>query len=147
MSIKMDITEIKSELNRLSKFEIAKKCLDWGQEMLVRDIRHNAPNDTGEYSKSWKKKKPSSDKFIVETNMGQLLMWLEWTGTKPHEIVPVRAKALHWINDAGQDVFAKRVWHPGTTAEPHITPALKRFYPKWKDYIFTQISQEYGWID
>ena len=146
MSISMNITEIKTELTRLSKFDMAKKMLDWGQEMITRDIRLNAPNDTGEYSKSWKKSKPTKEKFTVTTNMGQLYLWLEFTGTKPHEIKPIRAKALHWINDAGQDVFAKKVWHPGTTAEPHVQPALKKFYPKWRDYIFKEIKREYGWI-
>lgn len=34
-------------------------------------------------------------------------------GTKAHEIKPWRAKALHLKNAAGEDVFAKRVFHPG----------------------------------
>lgn len=35
-------------------------------------------------------------------------------GTPPHVIVPVNAKALHWKGPNGEDVFAKRVNHPGT---------------------------------
>lgn len=34
-------------------------------------------------------------------------------GTKPHVIEPKTAKALHFKSD-GQDVFTKRVKHPGT---------------------------------
>ena len=34
-------------------------------------------------------------------------------GTKPHVIEPKTAKALHFKSD-GEDVFAKRVKHPGT---------------------------------
>ena len=43
-------------------------------------------------------------------------------GTKPHEIRPVKAKALHFTAGDGE-VFAKMVWHPGTNAQPYMRPA------------------------
>ena len=52
-----------------------------------------------------------------------LLRILEY-GSKPHEIRPVKAQALHFIGDTGQSVFAQVVHHPGT--EPYAMVALTR---------------------
>lgn len=51
-------------------------------------------------------------------------------GTAPHEIRPVKAKALRWFTPVGRvapglgmgktAVFAKRVFHPGTPANPFV---------------------------
>lgn len=40
-------------------------------------------------------------------------------GSRPHKIVPRKAKALKF-NVGGRTIFAKSVWHPGTTANPFI---------------------------
>lgn len=40
-------------------------------------------------------------------------------GTKPHTIVPVNKKALRWVSGS-QFVFAKKVNHPGTRADPYL---------------------------
>lgn len=43
-------------------------------------------------------------------------------GTRPHEIAPVYASALHFIGSGGEDVFTQHVNHPGTDPNPfHIT--------------------------
>lgn len=57
-------------------------------------------------------------------------------GTRPHEIVPKRRKALRWAAGnarlsgsprAGGSVrFAKRVQHPGTRAKPFMVPGAKK---------------------
>lgn len=57
-------------------------------------------------------------------------------GTKPHDIVPRRAKALAWggARTLGGRVkagsapthFAKRVHHPGTKAEPYLFPSFRK---------------------
>ena len=56
-------------------------------------------------------------------------------GTRAHEIVPVRRKALAWGGDrrlsgslrtgAKPDHFARRVHHPGTRAKPYLVPGAK----------------------
>lgn len=83
-------------------------------------------------------------------------------GTKPHVIVPRRAKALRWIGQAGSRVtdrkalfvsartgrlttskanaraqFAKRVNHPGTKAQPYMRPA----YKQWKTWYLANIPR------
>lgn len=46
-------------------------------------------------------------------------------GTGPHEITPKSAKLLHWKDDKGEH-FAKKVYHPGTKANPFVTRAAKK---------------------
>ncbi|GAA0403062.1 hypothetical protein GCM10009530_63810 [Microbispora corallina] len=45
-------------------------------------------------------------------------------GTKPHIIRPRNAKALHWVDEHGDDVFARLVHHPGTAPQPYMRPAF-----------------------
>jgi hypothetical protein len=43
-------------------------------------------------------------------------VWLD-SGTRPHEILPVRARYLRFIASDGALVFTKRVMHPGTKGD------------------------------
>lgn len=40
------------------------------------------------------------------------------TGTRPHDIYPVRARALRFVTRGGGVVYAQHVSHPGTRAYP-----------------------------
>lgn len=46
-------------------------------------------------------------------------------GTRPHEIVPRRARALRWYGPDGAPIFARRVSHPGTAATYWLSRALE----------------------
>lgn len=59
-------------------------------------------------------------------------------GTKAHDITPKKAQSLAWPADAsgrrlsgrrrtnsGRLIFAKKVHHPGTRAQPYLVPAAK----------------------
>lgn len=46
-------------------------------------------------------------------------------GTKPHPIVPRSRKVLRF-KVGGREVFAKRVNHPGTRAQPFMRPGIER---------------------
>lgn len=46
-------------------------------------------------------------------------------GTGPHVIVPRRRKALRFIGNSGQVVFARRVRHPGTAPNDFLRDALR----------------------
>ena len=46
-------------------------------------------------------------------------------GTRAHEIRPVRAKALRFMM-GGKVIFARRVWHPGTRAQPFVKITVDR---------------------
>lgn len=47
-------------------------------------------------------------------------------GTPPHEIRPKEKKALHWMGESGEDVFATLVHHPGTKANPYHKRVVAR---------------------
>lgn len=46
-------------------------------------------------------------------------------GTKPHEIVPNKAKVLRFPTKGGTVVYTTRVNHPGTQPNPYLTNALR----------------------
>lgn len=104
--------------------------------IICEDVKTLAPNKTGQYRESIKVGETIRDKNIIETpiytdavvisskgnkyNLGYLLE----TGTSPHIIEPVFAKVLHFqIN--GEDIFARRVKHPGTISQPHFSLGLQ----------------------
>ena len=47
-------------------------------------------------------------------------------GSEPYIIEPDEAEALHWQDAAGEDVFAKKVEHPGIPSQPFLIPALDK---------------------
>lgn len=47
-------------------------------------------------------------------------------GTEPHDIYPVKAKALRFTTTGGVTIFARRVSHPGTDANRYLTEPLER---------------------
>lgn len=104
-------------------------------KIICDDVKELAPKDTGEYMESIKvgestvnRNKISTEVYtdaVVETKDGTRynLGYLLETGTSPHLIEPYDAKVLHFVID-GKDVFAKRVFHPGTVAQPHFSTGL-----------------------
>lgn len=50
-------------------------------------------------------------------------------GSRPHEIVPNRAKVLRFVVD-GKTVFARRVQHPGMPPKPFLIPSLAEKRPE-----------------
>jgi hypothetical protein len=53
----------------------------------------------------------------VPPEQANKVRWLR-EGTRPHTIVPLRARALHFWDRDGLEVFAKSVNHPGTRPNP-----------------------------
>lgn len=71
------------------------------------EAKKTAPVDSGYYRNNIGF--DGKNKVIANADYSAALEY----GTKPHVIEPKAAKALHFQSD-GQDVFAKRVNHPGT---------------------------------
>ena len=71
------------------------------------EAKKNAPVDSGYYRNNIGF--DGKNKVIANADYSAALEY----GTKPHVIEPKTAKALHFKSD-GQDIFAKRVNHPGT---------------------------------
>lgn len=53
------------------------------------------------------------------------------TGSRPHVIVPRRAKILAW-KGAGGTIFARRVNHPGTTGNRFFTGSFEDLKPAFR---------------
>lgn len=68
---------------------------------------------------------PSRPSVAVVAGLGRYTPYLGYhmAGTGPHEIRPRKRKALRWAGPSGP-VFATRVRHPGTPANPFLTDAL-----------------------
>jgi hypothetical protein len=73
----------------------------------------------------------------VEIHAPEYALYLEF-GTKPHEIRPVNAKALHW-KSGKKDVFAMVVHHPGTQPQPFIRPLINT---KLRDIIYKNLHRQ-----
>lgn len=58
-------------------------------------------------------------------------------GTRPHEIRPKKGKFLSWLKD-GKRIFAKKVRHPGTKAQPFLFPSWEEHRPGF----LSRIKQE-----
>lgn len=62
-------------------------------------------------------------------------------GTRAHVIRPVEAGVLHWVTDQGADVFAMRVFHPGTRPNDFITATACVINPQVVD-VFERVFNE-----
>lgn len=118
------------------------------------DVRKLAPKDTGRYADSIKvgetivsRNKITTEIYTdatvissngTEYNLGYLLE----TGTSPHLIEPVNSNVLHFLIN-GQDVYAKRVNHPGTVAQPHFEPALKANEHRYNEAIKEAVRRSF----
>lgn len=96
--------------------------------ILLLWMRAEAPVRTGDFR----------NKMLVRTNGRHIMVMSRAVpgrfiveGTKPHDIVPIRAQALHFTAKSGAEVFTRRVHHPGTKpnkfhyrAWEHAEPAI-----------------------
>lgn len=77
-----------------------------------------APYKTGNLRRQIKKR--SSGLEVVISSTAPYSIFVE-EGTRPHEILPVNAKALRFtVGNYGEFIFAKRVSHPGTAPQPFV---------------------------
>ena len=80
---------------------------------LVRDkLEEITPKLTGFTAASWVVISVGWGEFYI-TNSNEPVATFLSEGTAPHDIYPVSAEALHWVDESGEH-FAKHVYHPGT---------------------------------
>jgi len=87
-----------------------------------RSAKQRAPVDTGTLRASIQTDDAGQLRKVVGTNV-EYAPDVEF-GTAPHVIEPNDAEALQFTVD-GEEVFAARVEHPGTEAQPFLRPALR----------------------
>jgi hypothetical protein len=111
----------------LARFSWARAATTWADQAgpLVRDaLKKEAPVGKGDRAGRLR----GAIRYERATSLGEGLVTLRFDahvpytpyvldGTRPHLITAKAARALHW-QDGGRDVFARRVNHPGTKANP-----------------------------
>lgn len=100
----------------LSSNSKAKKFL----ELVRQTVDGGTPVDSGELLAANRYSR-SEREVVIENGKDYAAPVHE--GSRPHKIVAKRAKALKF-NIGGRTVFAKSVWHPGTTANPYIEAGI-----------------------
>ena len=147
MSMKFDFKEINQEIKKLKKYPDKKKILKFAAKKFKLFMSKYANVDSGAYVDSWKPK-IKGDTLSITTPKGQLMIWLEFTGTIPHVIVPVRANVLHWIDrETGGHRFSMKVHHPGTQATPHVRKCIKLTLRELQKYYYSEIKRDVKWLE
>ena len=109
----------------------------------VSNIRHYAPEDTGEFARGVRYRATDRGSattltFYVSGRHAWLVDILTG-GTRPHEIPTGGSAAqlakgypLHWIDrQSGEHRFAWSVWHPGTLPDPFMALAMDAMSPQF----------------
>jgi len=91
-------------------------------DAVQRDAFRFAPKDTWAMANSIRKRNVARrrSRIIVGGRAAPYWATVEY-GSEPHEIRARRKKALHWT---GAKHPVRRVWHPGTPAQPFMRRAL-----------------------
>lgn len=90
---------------------------------MVEEQKRLAPVKTGNLRRSINVGRISarSAESIARANYAAYVEY----GTRPHEIRPRNARVLSW-KKGGQRIFARRVQHPGTRAQPFMIPGAQK---------------------
>ena len=145
ISMRTNVSAMRSSLRALAREDVIHGAADIAETRMLKHIAARAPRRTGAYASSFGRRRWSRGLRLV-TKYGMLMRWLEYTGTRPHIIVPRRARVLHWIDDAGRDVFSMRVRHPGTSPVPHIRPGLRRVVPGTVHDYIAGLIRRHRWL-
>jgi hypothetical protein len=90
----------------------------------VREQKLEAPRRTGNLGRTIRIGRVSASE--AETIAGASYAIYVHEGTRPHVIVPRKAKALAWKGTGGKVRFAKRIRHPGTKANPFMLRGARK---------------------
>jgi hypothetical protein len=121
----------KALIRRLNAIQNGRPILKDIQVRAVREAKLRVARKTGHTARTIRPGSLTEAFAIVEA--AGAAVFLEYD-TKPHVIEPRNAKMLSWTTGkrlsgrarsgkgAGQRIFAKRVHHPGTKAQPFLLP-------------------------
>jgi HK97 gp10 family phage protein len=119
------------------------RAIDRGVErtaiQVERSAKQNAPVDTGNLRASLRFRQRALGSYAVGTNV-EYAPDVEF-GTEPHVIEPDTKEALKFETEDGETVFASRVEHPGTPAQPYLRPALQEHESDIADNIQEEIER------
>lgn len=104
-----------------------------------RSAKQRVPVDTGNLRASLRFRRRAPATYAVGTNV-QYAPDVEF-GADPHVITPNQAEALRFEDANGEPVFAARVEHPGTPAQPFLRPALREHESDLTENIEAEIQR------
>lgn len=144
LTVKVDLSGFKKGLEKMQKAARDQALLD-ALEAGARVIQGNAQANV-EANFSGKATGALSNSIIVETSGGGTKAEAQVGPTaiygRIHElggvIMPVTAKALHWVDDDGNDVFAGSVTIP---ARPYLRPAVDGHEDEIKGEVAKSLKQ------
>lgn len=104
---------------------------------ILAEMEARVPVDTGKLRNSLRMK-VETDRVIIGPNetMAPYAGYVEY-GTKPHVIKPKRPEGVLVFKVGGTTVYAKKVNHPGTKAQPYVAPAFQA----WVDSLGTMAAE------
>jgi len=96
-------------------------------EQVAGEARTRSPVKTGKLKSSISVGERSAGRngTAIEVSANTLYALYVNQGTKPHVIMPKKARMLRFPTKAGDIVFANKVNHPGTKAHPFMLDALR----------------------
>lgn len=143
MSDTFDVTIDLSQLGELAskgRAAVARAFKDMALD-LWGNLREESPVRHGRLAGSWEPQQVSDLEWRIRSAVSYALAVNE--GSKPREIVPTRAKALKFVV-GNQVIFAKRVNHPGTPANPYIDRAIDRTSRRLDDFVQLAVEAVMG---
>jgi hypothetical protein len=81
----------------------------------------------------------------IRAKTKKALLGMITSGTRPHRIEPVIARALHWTS-GGADFFAAYVDHPGTAPNDFLGRAAKEAAPDLEDILRESAEDWLDWV-
>lgn len=134
-------SEVAAARGRLGRFDATARLVTFAelvQPRMTQAITDAAPRGKGPPSG------PTPGRLATSTRsshkVGPGVVTMEWhsdvpyapyvlKATRPHDIAPVRAKALHWITPDGAHHFSQRTHHPGSKPFDYPRVALRAQMP------------------
>jgi len=133
-----DITRLTEALNRASKESgvTTQQVLIQASNQILAEMEAKVPVKTGNLRTSLGVKVESSRVIIgPDERQAPYGGYVEF-GTGPHVIRPKSKKVLSFVVN-GKRVFATKVNHPGTKAQPYVRPA----FDAWVDSLGTMAAE------
>jgi HK97 gp10 family phage protein len=134
-----DVTRLADALRQASKESgiTTQQVLIQAANHILAEMEARVPVKTGNLRTSLGIK-VESDRVTIGPNERQAPYggYVEF-GTKPHVIRPKNPSGVLVFKINGQKVFAKKVNHPGTQAQPYVRPAFEA----WVDSLGTMAAE------
>lgn len=132
VKVNVEVKGVQQAIGKLKAYQVSKR-LSIRQIVMETAVRvesgaiSRAPVDKGNLKRSMGRKIHQGGMAAEVYNTAEYAPHVEF-GTRAHEIRPKKGKLLSWIK-GGKRIFARRVRHPGTKAQPFLFPAWESQRP------------------